>query len=38
VTEALETTLETNVELIGDSIAFLRSKGRQVFYDAEHFF
>ncbi len=38
VTEALETTLEANVELIGDSIAFLRSKGRQVFYDAEHFF
>jgi 2-isopropylmalate synthase len=38
VTEALETTLENNLELIGDSIAFLRSKGRQVFYDAEHFF
>ena len=38
VTEALETTLETNLELIGDSIAFLRSQGRQVFYDAEHFF
>ena len=38
VTEALETTLEANMELIGDSIAFLRSKGRQVFYDAEHFF
>ena len=38
VTEALETTLETNLKLIGDSITFLRSKGRQVFYDAEHFF
>jgi len=38
VTEALETTLATNVELIEDSIAFLRSRGRQVFYDAEHFF
>jgi len=38
VTEALETTLDTNVELIEDSIAFLRSRGRQVFYDAEHFF
>jgi 2-isopropylmalate synthase len=38
VTEALETTLDTNLELIEDSIAFLRSKGRQVFYDAEHFF
>ncbi len=38
VTEALETTLEANLELIGDSIAFLRSHGRTVFYDAEHFF
>ncbi len=38
VTEALETTLEANLELIEDSIAFLRTKGRQVFYDAEHFF
>ncbi len=38
VTEALETTLETNLELIHDSIAFLRSKGRKIFYDAEHFF
>ncbi len=38
VTEALETTLETNLALIEDSITFLRSKGRQVFYDAEHFF
>jgi len=38
VTEALETTLAINLELIEDSIAFLRSRGRQVFYDAEHFF
>ncbi len=38
VTEALETTLEKNVELIGDSIAFLKRHGRRVFYDAEHFF
>ena len=38
VTEALETTLAINLELISDSIAFLRSQGRQVFYDAEHFF
>ena len=38
VTEALETTLEANLALIEDSITFLRSKGRQVFYDAEHFF
>jgi 2-isopropylmalate synthase len=38
VTEALETTLAINLELIADSIAFLRSRRRQVFYDAEHFF
>ncbi len=38
VTEALETSLEANLALIEDSIAFLRSEGRQVFYDAEHFF
>lgn len=38
VTEALETTLEKNVELVGDSIAFLKNHGRRVFYDAEHFF
>ena len=38
VTEALGTTLSKNVELIGDSIEYLRSHGRRVFYDAEHFF
>jgi len=38
VTEALGTTQSKNVELIGDSIEFLRSHGRRVFFDAEHFF
>jgi 2-isopropylmalate synthase len=38
VREALETTLEKNVELIGDSVAYLKGNGRRVFYDAEHFF
>ena len=38
VTEALGTTLAKNIELIGDSIEYLRSHGRRVFYDAEHFF
>ncbi|MGH7166588.1 MAG: citramalate synthase, partial [Nitrospiraceae bacterium] len=38
VTDALGITLAKNLEIIGDSIAYLRSKGRQVFYDAEHFF
>ncbi|MGH7165517.1 MAG: hypothetical protein ACREIS_08350, partial [Nitrospiraceae bacterium] len=35
VTDALGITLAKNLEIIGDSIAYLRSKGRQVFYDAE---
>ena len=38
VTDALGTTLENNLDLIQDSIAYLRSKGKLVFYDAEHFF
>ena len=38
VTDALGTTLESNLELIQDSIAFLCAKGKIVFYDAEHFF
>lgn len=38
VTDALGISLTKNLELIGDSVAYLRSKGRRVFYDAEHFF
>ncbi|RMH37425.1 MAG: citramalate synthase [Nitrospirae bacterium] len=38
VTDALGTTLAKNLELIADSIAYLRDQGRRVFYDAEHFF
>lgn len=38
VTDALGISLAKNLELISDSIQYLRSKGRQVFYDAEHFF
>src|SRR5690349_16030945 len=38
VTDALGIALNTNLELIGDSIAYLKSKHRRVFYDAEHFF
>lgn len=34
----LEVSLEENLELIGDSISYLKSKGRTVFFDAEHFF
>jgi len=38
ITDALGTTLAINLDLIADSIAYLRSNGRRVFYDAEHFF
>ncbi|MFO0732405.1 MAG: citramalate synthase [Nitrospiraceae bacterium] len=38
VTDALGISLAKNLELIGDSVRYLREKGRQVFYDAEHFF
>jgi 2-isopropylmalate synthase len=38
VKEALHTTLDRNLELISESIAFLRQKAKTVFYDAEHFF
>jgi 2-isopropylmalate synthase len=35
---ALRIPLTRNCELIRSSIAFLKSKGREVIYDAEHFF
>ncbi len=38
VTDALGIPLAKNLVLISDSIQYLRDKGRQVFYDAEHFF
>ena len=38
VTEALGTSLDENLELIRDSIAYLRAHGKRVFFDAEHFF
>jgi 2-isopropylmalate synthase len=36
--EVLETTLRENLRMIGESVRFLKSQGRTVFYDAEHFF
>ncbi len=38
VTQVLETTLEENLEMVSDSISFLKGKGLTVFLDAEHFF
>ncbi|HKX71520.1 MAG TPA: citramalate synthase, partial [Acidimicrobiales bacterium] len=38
VTEALGTTLDEGVAMVGDSVRFLRGEGLRVFFDAEHFF
>jgi 2-isopropylmalate synthase len=38
VREVLETTEEENVAMIADSVAFLNGEGREVVFDAEHFF
>ncbi|MGG3453656.1 citramalate synthase [Paenibacillus rhizolycopersici] len=35
---ALQTTLEENLAMIFDSIAYLKQKGLEVVFDAEHFF
>ena len=38
VIQILETTLEENLAMIRDSVAYLKSRGKEVVYDAEHFF
>ena len=38
VTEALRTTLDEGVAMVADSVAWLVSQGKRVFFDAEHFF
>ncbi len=38
VEEVLQTTSEDNLRIIEQSVAYLKSNGRRVIYDAEHFF
>jgi 2-isopropylmalate synthase len=38
VEKVVRTSREENLEMIGDSIAFLASRGKRVLLDAEHFF
>lgn len=38
VTDVLVTTLEENLAMIQKSVAFMKAHGREVVYDAEHFF
>ncbi|HEV2968985.1 MAG TPA: citramalate synthase [Pirellulales bacterium] len=37
-TEVLRVSLDENLAMIADSVRFLRQAGREVIYDAEHFF
>ena len=38
VTEVLQTTPDENLRMINDSLRYLKSLGKEVIYDAEHFF
>lgn len=38
VTDIIRTTLEENLAMISDTISFFKNKGKEVFFDAEHFF
>jgi len=38
VLRALETSLEENLNMVRESVAYLKDNGREVMFDAEHFF
>ncbi len=38
VTKGLRTTLDENLAMIADSVAYLKKKKREIVYDAEHFY
>ncbi len=38
VTDIIKTTLAENLNMIRDTLAFFKSKGKEVIFDAEHFF
>ena len=38
VHKVLDTTLEENLAMIRDSVAYMKDQGREVMFDAEHFF
>jgi len=38
VTDILRTTLPENLAMIGDTIAYLKAQGKEVVFDAEHFY
>ena len=38
VTEIIKTTLDENISMISDTVSYLKSKGKTVIFDAEHYF
>ncbi|TCT16331.1 2-isopropylmalate synthase [Natranaerovirga pectinivora] len=38
VTDIIQTTLEENLKMIEETMAFFKENGKEVFFDAEHFF
>jgi 2-isopropylmalate synthase len=38
VTDVLEAGLEENLDMIAESVAYFKARGREVIYDGEHFF
>ena len=38
VTHVLETTFEENLKMIVESVRYFKERGKEVFYDAEHFY
>ncbi|HBR31948.1 MAG TPA: citramalate synthase [Clostridiales bacterium] len=38
VTEILKVSLRDNIELVSETVSYLKSKGKYVIFDAEHFF
>ncbi|HDN17541.1 MAG TPA: citramalate synthase, partial [Candidatus Bathyarchaeota archaeon] len=38
VRKVLNTTLDENLEMISDTVSFLKKRGKSVVYDAEHFY
>jgi len=38
VTNIIRTTLEENLRMISDTVAYMKDKGKEVIFDAEHFF
>jgi len=38
VEQVMDNTIEENLAMIGESVAYLKENGREIIYDAEHFF